>query len=119
MKWEQRNKGTRLLKKNLPFCVYNWGLRTSVPRYDKTRLSNVTGQILTDPQRQVFRDTIANAVRQRGGIYIRNVRRIHKQSRRAVQCCRPRDKVLFIYDLFFDTVTTATSRVEMQHECWK
>jgi len=81
--------------------VYNWGLRTSIPTYDKARLSNVTGQILTDPQRQVFRDTIANAVRLRGGIYSRNVRRIQKHSRQAVQCCRPWDKVLFICTLLY------------------
>jgi hypothetical protein len=29
--------------------MYNWGLRTSVPRYDMARLSNVAGQILTEP----------------------------------------------------------------------
>lgn len=55
----------------------------------KARLSNVTGQILTDPQRQVFRETIANAVRLRGGIYIKNVRRTLKHRRQAVQCCQP------------------------------
>ena len=94
-------------KKSSSVCVQ---IRASSPLNDKARLSNVSGQIVADPKHQDFRDTIAPTVRLRVAIYIRNVRRIQKQSRQAVQCCRPHDKVLFIYDLFYDIVRTATLR---------